>query len=269
MQATSSNDEPGTVERIAKSLEKRALEIVGEVIGLLDLEELCHGMLRALREAVPAEWCALNELPADLPRTISLAEPEISAELHIAFAKYAMQNPLVEHHLQTHDGRAMRFSDVITRRELHRLDLYREVYRPLGVEYQIAFTLPSSAHQVLGIALSRGKRDFSVTERDLLNLTRPYLIQAYRNAIAYTELARGAGRQIVVEDLRALGLTARQAEVLRLVAMGRSDQDAAAELGIAVRTAQKHLEHCYRILGVHDRSQAAQLAWETANRQTP
>jgi DNA-binding CsgD family transcriptional regulator len=269
MQATSSNDEPGTVERIAKSLEKRALEIVGEVIGLLDLEELCHGMLRTLREAVPADWCALHQLPADLPHTVSLVEPEIPSELHVAFARYALQNPLAAYYMRTMDGRAMRFSDLLTRRELHRLDLYREVYVPLGVEYQIAFTLPSASNQVLGIALSRSRRDFTATERDLLNLTRPYLIQAYRNALAHTALARGAGRQIVLDDLRALGLTVRQAEVLRLVAMGRSDQDAAAALGIAVRTAQKHLEHCYRILGVHDRSQASQLAWETANRQTP
>jgi DNA-binding CsgD family transcriptional regulator len=228
------------VEAIAKSLDKRALAIVGEVIGLLDLEELCHGMLRALREAVPAEWCALNELPADLPRTISLTEPPAPPEMHAAFARYGLQNPLAAYYLRTDNGRAMRFSDLVTRRELHRLDLYREVYAPLGVEYQIACTLPSGSRQVLGIS-------------------------AYRNALAHTELARGAGRQIVLDDLTALGLTRRQAEVLRLVAMGSSDQDAAATLGIAVRTAQKHLEHCYRALEVNGRSQAAKLAWEAAS----
>jgi DNA-binding CsgD family transcriptional regulator len=234
------------------------------VIGLLDLDELCHGLLRALREAVPAEWCALNELPADLPHTISIAEPDVPPEMHVAFARYGGQNPLVEYYLKTGDGRAMRFSDLITRRELHRLALYREVYRPLGVEYQIAFALPSSYRGVLGVALSRAKRDFTATERELLNLTRPYLIQVYRNALAHTELARGAGRQIVIADLRALGLTQRQAEVLRLVAMGSSDQAAATALGIGIRTAQKHLEHCYRMLAVSDRSQAAQLAWAAA-----
>jgi len=234
------------------------------VIGLLDLEELCGGLLCALREAVPAEWSALNELPADLPRTISISEPAVPPEFHVAFARYASQNPLVVHYLQTRDGRALRFSDVVTRRQLHRLDLYREVYRPLGVEYQIAFTLPSPSQQVLGIALSRTERDFTATERDLLNMTRPYLIQAYRNALSHTLLARGAGRQIVVPDLRALGLTQRQSEVLRLVAMGYSDQDAATALNIGVRTAQKHLELCYRALDVNDRSRAAQLAWAAA-----
>ncbi len=233
-------------------------------MGLLDLEELCAGLLRSLREAIPADWCALNELPADLPRTVSMTEPAVPVEMHVAFARYGPENPLVEYPARTRDGRARRFSELVTRRELHRLDVYREVYRPLGVEYQIAFTLPSAAERVLGIALSRASRDFTASERDLLNLARPYQIQAYRNALAHTALAAGAGRQIVVSDLRALGLTRRQSEVLRLVAMGSSDSDAAAALGIAVRTAQKHLQLCYRTLGVGGRSQAAQLAWTAA-----
>lgn len=245
-------------------LERRVLGLIGEVVGLLDVEELCHGLLPALLEAVPAEWCAINELPADLPHTVSVSEPAAPAEIHAAFARYGAENPLVEYYLRTHDGRAMRFSDLITRRDLHRMDLYREVYRPLGVEYQIAFTLPSAHRRVLGIALSRAKRDFTAGERDLLNLARPYLIQAYRNALDYTQLARGAGHQMMAEDLRSLGLTQRQAEVLRLVAMGNSDQDAAAALGIGTRTAQKHMQHCYRALEVTDRSQAARLAWGVA-----
>ena len=235
------------------------------MIGLLDLDELCDGLLRSLREAIPADWCALNELPADPPRTISVTEPPVPAKFHLAFARYGSENPLVEHYLQTHDGRATRFSDVLTRRKLHQLAIYRELYSALGVEYQIAFTLPASPQRVLGIALSRAKRDFTATERDLLNLARPYLIQAYRNALAHTGLAQGAGRQIMVADLQALGLTRRQAEVLRLVAMGHSNQDAAAALGMSTRTAQKHLECCYRTLEVNDRSRAARLAWSTTS----
>lgn len=246
-------------------LERRVLALIGEVVGLLDVKELCQGLLLALREVVPAQWCAINELPADLPHTVSISDPVAPPEIHAAFARYGVENPLVEYYLRTHDGRAMRFSDLITRRKLHRMNLYREVYRPLGVEYQIAFTLPSERQRVLGIALSRAKRDFTAVERDLLNLARPYLIQAYRNALDYTQLARGAGRQILAEDLRELGLTQRQAEVLRLVAMGNSDQDAAAALGIGTRTAQKHMQHCYRALEVTDRSQAARLAWGAAH----
>ena len=233
-------------------------------MGYLDVEELSYAMVAALREAVPSEWSALHELPADLPNTVSITVPPAPAEMHELFARYGGENPIVEHHVRSGDGRAIRFSDLLTRRELHRLDLYREVYEPLGVEYQIAFTLPSRSTRLLGVALSRSRSDFTAIERSLLNLARPYLIQAYRNAVDYTRLASGAAGAINAGELVSLGLTPRQADVLRLVAMGRSDADVADELGIARRTAQKHLELAYRALGVSGRSQASRIAWSVA-----
>jgi DNA-binding CsgD family transcriptional regulator len=97
----------------------------------------------------------------------------------------------------------------------------------------------------------------------MLNLARPYLIQAYRNALTHTALDRKTGPNINVAALEALGLTSREAEVLRLVAMGHSNQSAAAALGVAERTTQKHLEHSYRKLSVTNRSQASRLVWST------
>jgi DNA-binding CsgD family transcriptional regulator len=250
---------------IPVGIEKRVLSLLGEVIGLLELNELSHGLLRALREAVPSDYCAIHELPADLPHTVSLTDPPTPQEQHQAFARYASQNPIADYFLRTRDGRATRFSDLITRRQLHQLDLYREVYRPLAVEYQIAFTLPSGAERILGVALSRGKRDFTAAERDLLNLARPYLIQTYRNSLAHSDLMRAARPSIDILALQLLGLTERQAEVLRLVAMGYSSEHAAAALRISVRTAQKHLERCYRALNVNSRSEASRVAWAAAH----
>ena len=244
------------------------MSLLGELIGLLELDELSYGLMRALREVVPSDFCAIHELPADLPHTVSLSDPLLPPAIHSAFARYARQNPIAEYFLRTRDGRATRFSDLITRRELHSLDLYRAVYRPLAVEYQIAFTLPSGAERILGVALSRGRRDFTAAERDLINLARPYLIQAYRNALAHTDLMRASGTSVSISALRPLGLTERQAEVLQLIAMGYSSEHAATALGIRVRTAQKHLEHCYRTLNVNSRSEASRLAWAASRAPT-
>ena len=68
----------------------------------------------------------------------------------------------------------------------------------------------------------------------------------------------------MLESLIAAGLTPREAEVLRFVALGRSNQHIAAELGISDRTVGKHLEHGFRKLGVGDRSSAAARAWALA-----
>jgi DNA-binding NarL/FixJ family response regulator len=165
----------------------------------------------------------------------------------------------------TGDGRAYRFSDVTTREELEATALFRDVYVHLGVRHQIAFTLPARSGRVLAIALSRKDRDYSDAERDFLNRARPYLIQAYQNAIAYSEEARESPQRLE-ETLREAGLTAREAEVMRLVALGGSNRDIAARLGLSERTVQKHLQNTFDKLDVTSRSEAAARAWELATR---
>jgi HD-GYP domain-containing protein (c-di-GMP phosphodiesterase class II) len=56
------------------------------------------------------------------------------------------------------------------------------------------------------------------------------------------------------------GLTAREVEVLRLVAQGRSNRQIAAGLFIAEKTARNHVERVYAKLGVNNRTQATLAA---------
>ncbi len=69
------------------------------------------------------------------------------------------------------------------------------------------------------------------------------------------------GEALSIEALRGAGLTQRQAEVLRLVALGHTDADIAERLGVSPRTVHKHLEHIYDKLGATSRSQAIATAW--------
>jgi DNA-binding CsgD family transcriptional regulator len=248
--------------------EARVLGLVGDVLGLLEIGEFRAGLLEALPRVVPADWVSINEVAPDPQGTVALIEPPAPQRLHAAFARHAHQNPILRWYQRTGDGRATRFSDVGTREELHALDLYRELYREMNVEHQIAFTLPSTAERLLAVALSRGQSDFTDQERDLLNLARPHLIQGYRNALLYSGRrdAGWGGRPSfgppLLQSLMALGLTGREAQVLRLASMGRSDRDIAPALQISHRTVQKHLQNCYRKLGVRDRSEAAGVVWD-------
>ena len=173
--------------------------------------------------------------------------------------------------MRTRDGRPLRFSDIVTPEQLHQTDLYREVYARLGVEHQIAFTLPSSQRRLMAIALSRCERDYSDQERDLLTLSRPHLIQAYRNALDFTArplTSSGTpGIGPAERDLEALGLTPAQARVLRRIATGSSTAAIANELQIAQRTVHKHLQRIYERLDVTGRSAAAEKAWAARHTQ--
>jgi DNA-binding CsgD family transcriptional regulator len=240
----------------------RLLELIGDVLGMLDIEELHHGMLAGLHRVLPSDYVSLNDVGPSPNQIVTILQPEVP-ELVARWEQFAHENPLLRRYLRTLDGRAYRFSDVISREELRGLALYRELYEPLGVEYQIAFNLPASPDRVLAIALSRKRTDYSDAERDFANRARPFLIQVYRNAIAFQAL-RSSGAEPaapLVERLLDEGLTRREAQVMRLVALGRSNNHVGAELGISARTVGKHLEHCFRKLGVADRSTAARHVW--------
>jgi DNA-binding NarL/FixJ family response regulator len=57
-----------------------------------------------------------------------------------------------------------------------------------------------------------------------------------------------------------LGLTDREAEVLRLVALGRTNREIAAELYISVKTASVHVSNILRKVGAATRTEAGAIA---------
>jgi DNA-binding CsgD family transcriptional regulator len=74
-------------------------------------------------------------------------------------------------------------------------------------------------------------------------------------------LALGARRDDTSPAPRPLGLTARENEVLRLVAAGRSNPEIAAELFISAKTASVHVSNILAKLGVSSRGEAAAAAY--------
>jgi DNA-binding CsgD family transcriptional regulator/pimeloyl-ACP methyl ester carboxylesterase len=77
-------------------------------------------------------------------------------------------------------------------------------------------------------------------------------IETFVADLASEEAATPAGGPIL--------LSKREQEVLRLIARGLSNQQIADELVISVRTVERHINHIYAKLGVHNRAQAAAYA---------
>jgi DNA-binding NarL/FixJ family response regulator len=61
-------------------------------------------------------------------------------------------------------------------------------------------------------------------------------------------------------------LTAREREILALLAEGKSSAEIACELVISARTVGTHVQHILGKLGVHSRAQAVALARQTVDR---
>jgi hypothetical protein len=173
------------------------LELVSESNSQRSLREFRTGILPGLRRLVPCDVATYNEVEPR-QRAISLADPEDAldalADPGATLARLGEQNPLISYYASTRDGRAYKISDFIGLAEFHELDIYREAYSKLRVEHQMAFALPSQPTVVIGLALSRERKDFSERDRTVLNLARPHLIQAHRNVAAYARLLRRCGR---------------------------------------------------------------------------
>jgi DNA-binding NarL/FixJ family response regulator len=72
--------------------------------------------------------------------------------------------------------------------------------------------------------------------------------------------AAGHPRAGARERARPAGLTARELQVLLLVARGASSRDVARQLVIAEKTARNHIERIYTKLGVSTRAEASLYA---------
>jgi DNA-binding CsgD family transcriptional regulator len=86
--------------------------------------------------------------------------------------------------------------------------------------------------------------------------------RAFRELGAAPELARVEALAPMAASRTAGGLTAREVEVLRLVAAGKSNRAIATELAISEHTVARHLQNIFAKLDVSSRSAATAFAFE-------
>lgn len=161
------------------------LAVVRAIAAVDDSDAFGRVVLGELDRVVPFDFGAVDELDPRAKQVRATTHPtDVSRPPWgwEVYARYAPQNPVIEYVQRTGDGSARRVSDFITQAELHRLGLYEHVFAPVGIEYQIGWSLPARRPLLIGMALGRSHRDFDDDERDLLNALRPHLIQAYRSA---------------------------------------------------------------------------------------
>lgn len=324
--------------------------------------ELAVAVVAAL---VRSDVTSYNEVDPDSATLVAVVRPaeSVFAGADRVLAERAHEHPLIDRIRRTGDGSARKITDVMPHAAFRGLALYHELYQRLGVEHQMAFTLPDPRPHITALAVNRADADddFDECDRTMLNLLRPHLAQAHRRAreqallseILHTshrglraagaallvldgptpvELTPGAltllhayfgpppphgglpaavarwvaaqaaspvpgqlvppsrpasaerdGRRLLlrylpgaegpaalllqertvvpsVAELEKLGLTRREAEVLRLLVGGAGNADIAVRLGVAAGTVKKHLDNVYRKLGVFGRGEAVWAA---------
>jgi DNA-binding CsgD family transcriptional regulator len=171
------------------------LEAVRGLYRVDNLDQFGPIVLESLESLIPCDTSSYNEVDPVAGRAVVLSRPDPITDEELAiWQKWAHQNPALMHMLRTGDGSARRISDFLDQDELHGLELYRYGYARIGVEYQLSVGLPAPSPIVLGVALNRGSEDFTDAEVGVLEVLRPHVAQAYRNAQLITEHRRALDR---------------------------------------------------------------------------
>jgi DNA-binding NarL/FixJ family response regulator len=153
--------------------------------------------------------------------------------------------------MSAHARGAVALADGDARTALVALRRAWHAWNGLGAPYEAA-----RARVLVGLACrSLGDEDGATLE---LEAAGDSLVQlgAAPDVAGVDSLARGAAPG----DTR--GLTARELEVLRLVAAGRSNRGIAEELVISEHTVARHLQNIFAKLGVSSRTAASAFAFE-------
>ena len=220
--------------------------------------ETYHAELMAAMAAVfPCEVVVFNEFRVDRSdgahetqavtcTTSPPLEPRdaVPPALLAAFLRHISEHPLLRLHAAGDLG-AYRLSDTTTMRRFRRAPLYGEFFGPAAIGHQLTLGLEATPWHLAGMWFNRARRDFSDDDLLVAELLRPRL-----------QAAEVAVRRAVARAV----LTAREREVLDIVATGATNAAVAEALVLSPMTVKKHLDNIYGKLGVGSRAAASDRA---------
>jgi len=210
-----------------------------------------RGGVCALRRLVPSDLTTLSicDLDTGHRSVVSDVPDAISKDGIAAFDRHLPQHPLVRAHRHNPCAYTRRISDVVPEAQFRCSPLFDEYYRPIGIAHAMALPVHVDGSLLVSFVFNRSGHDFTDGERGRLEAIRPHLADLYR-------LSRTMESVRPVQWAPPPQLTAREQEVLRWLAGGKTDRDIGEILAISPRTVHKHLQRIYEKLGVETRTAA-------------
>jgi ATP/maltotriose-dependent transcriptional regulator MalT len=171
------------------------------------------------------------------------------------------------HHLATFGLDAICIIDRLVSSKVPLLHLINMRTRHVDVNWE---QLVEADMTLVGFALDRSQQSFTERDRLILNLLKPHLLQAYRNAQKHDRLQQHCSQfgvsvnpvaieeknTSILDSLHLLELSQRETDVLGLVMQGKENKMISTQLSISESTVRKHLESIYSKLGVKSRTEA-------------
>ncbi len=170
-------DSPELGERDAAAV----LGLVEALTAARTIDEYALVTMTGLTQIIPCIDASFNEMNpgAQQIRWRAIPDNSLMAEYAPLFAQLMLENPLVRYFHESEDTRATMWSDLATLEQIQQTELHRKMFRPLGVDSQMALVLPAPPGIVVGFAVNTGAEGFTERDRAVMNTLRPHLAHYY------------------------------------------------------------------------------------------
>lgn len=154
----------------------------------------------------------------------------------------------------TNGGKPFSVDDFYGRSQLHDLDLYQEVYRPMGFQDHCFVHIRTNPSSTVFIGFFRDQGNFTKSEKDILEILQPHLANGRWLASAATAVSEAMIRP---EVFARSGYTPRESDVIHWLVQGKSNEEIAEILHIRPDSVSRNLQAIYIKMGVDHRVAAA------------
>lgn len=200
------------MERLRVSDMERVVRFSAELAAAEEMDPFPSRLLESFRLLVGSDlagYCELDRVARRELALVAVPEPDDDGTDYTeVYWRLRRQYPSCVYEEETGDFSSRKLSDFITRRELHRREIYADFFRPSGIEYEIGvgISAPLTHTKVFSFANGNGGGDFSERERTILDLLRPLLtlrhrqIEARRRADAAVAALETSDEALVLLD---------------------------------------------------------------------
>jgi DNA-binding CsgD family transcriptional regulator len=286
------------MEHLAQYDINALLESIRRIYSDLNPSSLAKTVVETASKIIPCSISVYSKINMENMTAATMASSggDFACDLH--FSDYAHEHPFANllsdgrlkphpykediekrflKRMQTLNGspgdEVVKISDVLTDSQFRRLSIYNDIIRKNNVDYQMALPFVFAGSSYTVITFNRDKIDFSEKERLLLGMLGPHIIQAFKNAEITgalkgdktgigTMLMEGKAKDLKPETMKTIGITMREAEILKWIAQGKTNMEISTILNISLNTVKTHLAHIYQKLGVENRVAAARVIIE-------
>jgi DNA-binding CsgD family transcriptional regulator len=188
------------MQRLEASDLERVVRFLGQAAEVETDDPFPPELLATFRCLVPCDVVAFSEQDRVQQESLSCIGFPDDDDDDVPFDVYwrlRHEHPVCHYQDVTGDFRAFKWTDFVSKRELRRRQIYAELFRATGTEYQLVVGLDAPFWHTKVFTFNRGGgRDFGERDRTVLDVLRPHLAQLYRAA----EARRGLREALALQE---------------------------------------------------------------------